>query len=144
MASLRSIFNHSSMRRISSIARISNKSQYPSSDKQVPLGSNTIALKKALCQCRKEIKKSKRWKLMPSPVCFEHAAMLLRQTKNYQDEIKVCQLYLSCVDECLSKRIFNKKRTQRKAHSLCKPLTARLQAAKNIGKNCGVDVHYLS
>jgi len=100
-------------------------------------------LKKALQQCRKEIKRCKRWKVMPSKKCFEHAAMLSRQAKNYQKEIAICQLYISLVDECLSRRTFNKKKVERKAHSLCKPLVKRILIAKNLNKSSGVEVSYL-
>ena len=80
---------------------------------------------------------------MPSPICFEHAAMLSRQNKNYKNEIKICQLYISCVDEHLSKRTFNKKKVEKKAQSLCKPLATRLETAKNLCENSGIDVSYL-
>ena len=112
-------------------------------DRDERLTPNQAALKKALQQCRKEIKSCKRWKVMPSKKCFEHAAMLLRQAKNYQQEIAICQLYISLIDECLLRRTFNKKKVKRKAHLLCKPLVKRILIAKNLNKNKGVEVSYL-
>ena len=143
MANLRRILKYSFRHDICSVTGISNKKLNTSGNGVDQLNSNAVVLKKAITQCRKEIKKSRRWKIIPSPICFEHAAMLSRQNKNYQNEIKICQLYLSCVDECLSKRTFNKKRAERKAHSLCKPFTSRLLIAKDLYKNSGIDVNYL-
>ena len=102
-----------------------------------------VALKEALIQCRKEIKKSRRWNFMPSPKCFEHAAMLSRQAKNYQNEIKICQLYISQVNQCLSKKKFNKKKCETKATYLCESLAKRMENAKNLHNENGVDVNYL-
>lgn len=144
MDRIRSFFKNSFRNSINSAAWIYNKKLHSSNTRDAHLSPNTVALKKALHQCRKEIKKSRRWKIMPSPICFEHAAMLSRQTKNYQKEIKICQLYLSCVDEHLSKRTFNKKKLQKKAHTLCKPLSMRIISAKKLHKNNGVDVRYLT
>lgn len=139
-----SIFKNSFRHSICSVTSIFDKNIHDTrNNNNEHLRPNAVALRKALKQCRKEIKKSRRWKIMPSPTCFEHAAMLSRQTKNYQKEIKICQLYLSCVDENLSKRKFNRKKLEKKAHTLCKPLTARLLSAKNLQKNCGVDVRHL-
>ena len=144
MDSLKSIFKNSLRHGISPTTWLYNKKSHSSDKRNEHLSPNTVALKKALNQCRKEINKSRRWKIMPSPTCFEHAAMLSRQTKNYRKEIKICQLYLTCIDEHISKRSFNKKRLEKKAHSLCKPLTARLLNAKKLHENSGVDVRYLS
>ncbi|MBT8124043.1 MAG: hypothetical protein KJO81_04375 [Gammaproteobacteria bacterium] len=125
------------------VARNFKKILHAPDDKVEHLTPNEEALKKALQQCRKEIKKCKRWKVMPSKKCFEHAAMLSRQAKNYQKEIAICQLYISLVDECLSRRTFNKKKVERKAHLLCKPLIERILIAKNLNKNSGVEVSFL-
>ncbi|MDW3094255.1 MAG: hypothetical protein R8G33_01135 [Gammaproteobacteria bacterium] len=144
MEGLKSIFKNSFRHGKCSITWIYNKKSHSPSNTEKHLSANRVAFNKALKQCRKEIKKSRRWKIMPSPICFEHAAMLSRQTKNYQKEIKICQLYISCIDEHLSKRSFNKKRVEKKAHSLCRPLSARLLSAKKLHKNSGVDVRHLS
>jgi len=125
------------------VARVFKKILRAPDDRVERLTPNEEALKKALQQCRKEIKRCKRWKVMPSKKCFEHAAMLSRQAKNYQKEIAICQLYISLVDECLSRRTFNKKKVERKAHSLCKPLVKRILIAKNLNKSSGVEVSYL-
>jgi len=107
------------------------------------LNPNRAALKEALDKCRREIKKSKRWNILPSPICFEHAAMLSRQNKSYQTEIKICQLYISLVDECVSKRTFIKKRFERRALSLCQPFNARLQNIEHLNTTDGVDVRHM-
>lgn len=107
------------------------------------LNPNRAALKEALDKCRHQIKKSKRWNVLPSPICFEHAAMLSRQNKSYQTEIKICQLYISLVDECVSRRTFIKKRFERKALSLCQPFNARLHNIKHLNTTDGVDVRHM-
>ena len=133
------IFGHC----VATVTRIIKNFLHASDDRIERLTPNEAALKKALQQCRKEIKKCKRWKVMPSLKCFEHAAMLSRQAKNYQNEIAICQLYICLVDECLTRRTFSNKKIERNARALCKPLVARILDAKNLNKNKGVEVHYL-
>jgi len=136
---IKDIIKHSAQ----SVTRIVKKILHASDDRIECLTPNEAALKKALQQCSKEIKKCKRWKVMPSPKYFEHVAMLSRQTKNYQNEIEICQSYILLVDEYLSKRTFSKKKIERKAHTLCRPLVTRILNAKNMNKNDGVEVRYL-
>ena len=93
---------------VATVTRIIKSFLHASDDRIERLTPNEAALKKALQQCRKEIKKCKRWKVMPLLKCFEHAAMLSRQAKNYQNEIAICQLYICLVDECLTRRTFSK------------------------------------
>ena len=134
---------HSFKMNISSVARTFKNNLFSSDVKVEQLNSNKAALKDALIQCRKEIKKCKRWKVFPSPKYFEHAAMLSRQTKEYQNEIKICQLFITLVNDCSSRRTFNKKGITSKAELLCKPFSARLLNAKNLQEHTGVDVQHL-
>ncbi len=79
MFSCRNIFKSLSIQQFSIFSE-TNKT------KPEELSTNKAALRQELNLCRKEIKKSKRWNIMPSPKCFERAAMLYRQTKNYENE----------------------------------------------------------
>ena len=143
MGSLRNIIKHSFKSYKNSDSGIYNIKLFSTRNISEHQNSNTIALKNAIKQCRKEIRKSRRWKVLPSPKCFEHAAMLSRQAQNYENEIKICRLYLSYVDQYLSKRSFNKKSIELKAQSLCKPLADRLLIATNLSENNGISVDYL-
>ena len=115
---------------------------YTTNDRSKRFTPNEEALKKALQQCSKEVKKSKRWKVMLSLKCFEHAPMLSRKAKSYHNKIAICQMYISLVDECLTRPAFSKKRFERKVRTLCKPFVTRILDAKNLDKNNGVEVHY--
>lgn len=120
--------------------RITKNCQLAQNTKIEQLSPNTIALRAALNECRKEARKCRRWRMIPSPVYFEHAAMLFRQTKNIKNEIKICELYVSLVNQCLAKKVLNRVRYERKAQEKCKRIASRLQAAKNLSNNTGIDV----
>ena len=107
------------------------------------INSRDLALKNALDKCKKEIKKSRRWGRFPSSKYFEHAAMLSRQARNYDNEIKICQVYISLLDENISKRKFNIDKNIEKAEILSQPLVKRLETAKRLRNRTGVDVEYL-
>lgn len=140
---LRSIYKYSTIHNFSFFKKHSKNTVSLSESKSGELSANKAALRQELHQCRKEIKKCRRWNLLPSPKSFERAAMLYRQTKSYESEIKICQLYISLVEESLSKRKFNKKKIKSKATILCDPLSTRLNKAKILLDNQGVNVQYL-
>jgi len=142
MGSLKTVIKDIFKNTTRSVIRISKKILHASDDGIECLTPNEAAMKKALQQCHKEIKKCKRWKVMPSPKYFEHAAMLSRQAKNYQNEIAICELYIDLVNEYLSKRTFSKKKIEKKAHTLCRPLVKRILNARNLNNNNGVEVRY--
>ncbi|MEM8845338.1 MAG: hypothetical protein AAGB35_09900 [Pseudomonadota bacterium] len=102
-----------------------------------------LALKNALDKCKKEIKKSRRWGRLPSSKYFEHAAMLSRQAKNYDNEIKICQAYISLLNENISKRTFNIDKNIERAEVLSQTLAKRLETAKRLRNKTGVNVEYL-
>ncbi len=142
MESLSNMIKHS-FANIPSIAKIvQNKPSYSASKKE-SLNPNRAALKEAMYQCRREVKKSTRWHVLPSPICFEHAAMLSRQNKSYQTEIKICQLYISLVDKCIARRSFNKKRLEKRAQSLRQPFISRIDSIEHLNTSNGVDVHHI-
>ncbi len=120
---------------------LENKSNINSSTKI--LDSKEAALKTALQQCQKEIKRCKRWNFLPRPKYFEHVAMLSRQTKMYKNEIAICKLYIDLANQCQSKRIIFKKITKKKADTLSKPFFTRMNNAKNLNQNNGLEVKYI-
>ena len=63
------------------VARVFKKILRAPDDRVERLTPNEEALKKALQQCRKEIKRCKRWKVMPSKKC-------LSMQLCYQDKLK--------------------------------------------------------
>lgn len=142
MENLGSMIKHS-LANMSLIPNIFDNKLGKSKVKVEQLNPNRVALKEALSKCRREIKKSKRWNVLPAPICFEHAAMLSRQNKSYQTEVKICQLYISLVDRCVSRRRYNKKKFERKAQSLRQPFTLRLQNLAQLDTSEGVDVHHI-
>ena len=142
MESLNAVLKHSCVNMNLLVGLFQSKHRTFDTKKEA-LNPNQVALKEALYRCRREIKKSKRWKVLPSPICFEHAAMLSRQNKNYQAEMKICQLYIALVDKCISRRRFNKKRFERKARSLCESFTTRMQNIDNLNTTEGVDVQHM-
>ncbi len=142
MGSLNSMIKHS-LANMNLIPNFFQNKRSLSDIKPENLNPNRTALKEALDKCRREIKKSKRWNVLPSPICFEHAAMLSRQNKSYQTEIKICQLYISLVDECISRRTFIKKRFERKALFLRQPFDARIHNIEHLNTSDGVDVRHM-
>ena len=66
--------------------------------------------------------------------------MLFRQSKNYQNEIKICQLYISLVDECLSKKTFNKSYLESKAREQCRRISNRLETVQKLHDKVGIEV----
>ena len=143
MENLGSMIKHS-LANISLIPNIFEHKLSAANQKEEHLNPNRVALKEAMSKCRREIKKSKRWNALPSPVCFEHAAMLSRQNKSYQTEVKICQLYISLVDKCVSRRTFNKKKFERKAQSLRQPFSTRLQSIAQLDTSEGVNVQHIA
>ena len=101
---------------------------------------HSLALEAALSECRKEAKKCTRWRIIPSSEYFERAAMLFRQSKNYQNEIKICQLYISLVDECLSKKTFNRSYLEIKAQEQCRRISSRLKTIQKLHEKIGIEV----
>ena len=142
MESLNTVIKHS-FANMSLLVNLFQKKPDFSGAKEEELNPNQVALKEALYRCRRESKKSKRWKMLPSPICFEHAAMLSRQNKNFQAEMKICQLYIALVEKCISSRRFNKKRFERKARALCESFTKRMQNIENLNTTEGVDVQHM-
>ncbi len=120
-----------------SITGIFEKCVQDSKHNTEQLTSHQDALNKVLQHCREEVNKCKSRRAMPSPKYFEHAAMLSRQAKNYENEIAICELYIGLVNDYVSKRTFSKKKIERKVHTLCEPLVMRMQNAKNLSKNNG-------
>jgi len=92
--------------------------------------ANESALSKALQLCAEEIDQSNLSKKLPSPKYFEHVAMLSRQTKNYENEIAICEMYLDVVSKCVSNYKLSKKKIAHEVKPLCKPMIMRIKNAK--------------
>lgn len=119
---------------------IHKKQPYPQKPDAKRHTPHSLALEAALSECRKEAKKSIRWRIIPSSEYFERAAMLFRQSKNYQNEIKICQLYISLVDECLSKKTFNRSYLEIKAQEQCRRIASRLETVQKLHEKIGIEV----
>ncbi len=92
--------------------------------------ANESALSKAVQLCAEEIDQSDISKRPPSPKYFEHVAMLSRQTKNYENEIAICEMYLDVVSKYVSKYKISKKKIAREIKPLCDPMVMRINNAK--------------
>lgn len=96
--------------------------------------ANESALSQAVQCCREEIDESRSRKEIPSPKYFEHVAMLSRQTKNYENEIAICEMYIDLVNEYISKYKLSKKKKMREVQPICEPILMRLHNAKALSE----------
>ncbi len=92
--------------------------------------ANESALSKAVQLCAKEIDQSDMRKGVPSPKYFEHVAMLSRQTKNYENEIAICEMYLDVVTQYATKYKLSKKKIASDIKPLCDSMIMRINNAK--------------
>ena len=148
MLNLNDVIKASFRRSLSFLSKNSKYHSHSSTTKAKRHTPHTLALEAALFECRKEAKKCIRWRIIPSSQCFELAAMLFRQAKNYQNEVKICQLYISLVNECVSKKTLNRQYTEKKAREQCGRISMRLEAAQKLHEKfgmdaAGIDVEYI-
>ncbi len=96
--------------------------------------ANESALTKAVDKCREEIERSDQKNKIPSPKYFEHVAMLSRQTRNYQNEIAICELYLETLQKHSSKYKFSKRKIEKEIRPLCETMMMRIHNAKTLSE----------
>lgn len=49
--------------------------------------------------CKKELNQMKKDGLVPAPYCFERVAILSKKEKDYEQEVKYCEIYLEAVNQ---------------------------------------------
>ena len=86
----------------------------------------------AVNACREEIARSESAGDIPSPQCFEKAAMYSRSVRNYENEIAICQMYVDLVSKYVYKHKPSKQFVDSELMPLCEPLIHRINNAKTL------------
>lgn len=89
-------------------------------------------LLQAVNACREEIARSESAGDIPSPQHFEKAAIYSRSTRNYDNEIAICQMYVDLVNKYVYKHKPSKQFIDNELMPLCEPLIHRINNAKSL------------
>ena len=104
---------------------------------QIPvlLPENIHELNEILKCCREEIQNSEDSGIMPAPKYFEKVADLSRAEKRYENEIAICEMYISLVNQYAAREKLSEDEMSTNLLPNCAPFVKRIHIAKIIQKS---------
>ena len=98
---------------------------------QIPVLDETDIHSVIKC-CRNEIASSLDSGIMPSPKFFEQAAVISRKEQNYENEIAICEMYVSLAKQYASKNNLSEEEFRESVLPKCESLYKRMHNAKSM------------
>ena len=104
---------------------------------QIPVlfSENIDEVNEKLKCCREEIQNSEDSGIMPAPKYFEQVADLSRAEKQYENEIAICEMYISLVNQYASREKLTEAEISTNLLPNCAPFVKRIHIAKIIQKS---------
>ncbi len=104
---------------------------------QIPVlfPENIHELNETLECCREEIQNSEDSGIMPAPKHFEQVADLSRAEKRYENEIAICEMYISLVNQYAARERLTEAEISTNLLPNCAPFVKRIHIAKIIQKS---------
>ncbi len=96
---------------------------------------NIDELNKVLECCREEIQNSEDSGIMPAPKYFEQVADLSRAEKQYENEIAICEMYISLVNQYAARERLTDAEISTNLLPNCAPFVKRIHFAKIIQRS---------
>jgi len=96
---------------------------------------NIDEINEVLKCCRDEIQNSDDTGIMPSPKYFEKVADLSRAEKQYENEIAICEMYISLVNQYAAREQLTEHEMSTNLLPNCAPFVKRIHFAKLIQKS---------